>query len=95
MSKLFQTRDVLDAMQEALREDITHKIVVVFCKPIKGTYIKVRVTRKRRQRTMSGNRVREDNLVVTIGHLNYLEREYHKLCRKAKTKPRRFWFPKR
>lgn len=52
---------------------------------------RVRATRKFFGRDA---RFRMTDIVLTIGPPNYAEREYLRLCKKAKAKPRRFWFPK-
>lgn len=81
-------------MQNVLLQCILHvlhdkKIAVGFLGDLKNVKQRIRVTKKKTSTKKS------TDLVVTISRPNYLEREFLKLCRKAKTKPRRFWFPKR
>jgi hypothetical protein len=59
------------------------KTVVAFARDFKT---RVKITRQFKRST--------ENLVVTIGRLNYEERQFVKLCKKHGTKPRELWFPR-
>src|SRR5687767_7632087 len=59
------------------------RVAVVFCSGFK----------ERARATQRLNEKQGREVVVTIGPLNYEERQYVKLCRKHGTNPRRFWFP--
>lgn len=65
------------------------KVAVVFSPDLKN---RIRVSAKRFKRS---SRHAIQDIVVTIGRPNYLEREFLKLCRKEKTKPKRVWLPSR
>jgi hypothetical protein len=49
---------------------------------------------KRVKATLRQKSRRSTEILVTIGPLNYREREYVRQCRKAKCAPRRIWLPK-
>lgn len=59
-----------------LLDDPTKRVVIGFALPYR-----VRVTR-RKNRT---------GITVTVDKPNYEERQYIALCKKAKTRPRKFW----
>jgi hypothetical protein len=75
-----------------------HKIAVVFANPLGKVRQRVRVIQKTygksRPKPISAS-MKQAELIVSIGPPNYAEREFLKLCKKAKTKPRKLWFPKR
>lgn len=72
--------DFHDAMEMILRDD-SMRVVTLFCKPLSDVTQRIRVTRRTK-----------NELVVTYGKPNYAEREFLKLCKKAKTLPRRVMF---
>jgi hypothetical protein len=61
-----------------------HRVAVCFSADLKT---KVRVTAKKYCRKLPAG---HHDLVVTVGRLNYQEREFIKKCRKAKS----VWFPR-
>lgn len=83
-------RDVSDAVIGLLETGA--KTVTVFSPPISTPRFRVRATRQHAE----DRRSRSQTIVVSIGGLNYAEREYVKLCQRAGTKPRRLWlkYPK-
>lgn len=66
---------------EAVLRDPTIKTATVFCSPLVDVKNRIRVTRKGK-----------DQLIITYGRPNYREREFLKLCKKAKTQPRKIIF---
>lgn len=77
----FALRDFADGIEIILRNPEI-KTVTVFCSPLKIITKRVRITR------MFYNSI---ELRVTAGKPNFAEREYIKLCKKAKCNPRRLW----
>jgi len=72
---------------ELLMLDYTIRSVTVFCSPLSDVKQRIRVTRRSK-----------NELVVTYGKPNFEEREFLKMCKKAKTQPRKVWihfFPKK
>lgn len=67
---------------EYLSKDKGLHTVVAFCSPLSKVKSRIRVTRAK-----NGN-----GYHVDINRPNYLERKFLKLCKKAKTNPKRFWF---
>jgi hypothetical protein len=76
----FALIDFSDAIEMILRDD-TMRVVTLFCKPLSDVTQRVRITRRSK-----------NELVVTYGKPNYEEREFLKLCKKAKTNPKRVLF---
>jgi hypothetical protein len=72
-------KDFVDGIEAALRHPDV-KTATVFCEPLSDVKQRVRVTRRQK-----------GELVVTFGRPNYAEREFLKLCRRAKCNPRRLW----
>lgn len=73
---------------EALLRFPAVKTVTVFIPPKQTCNDRVRVTWAQKPRAKD----REKHFVVSFGHPNYAEREFLKLCRKAKCNPKRLWF---
>ena len=74
-------------MREMTNEKRKVRTVTVFCPPLSNVKQRIRVTRRAK-----------NELLVTYGKPNYSEREFLKLCKKAKTNPRKFrfeYFPKK
>lgn len=74
-------KDFTDAIETILRDDKL-KTVTLFCSPLNDVKLRVRVSRKNKS---------DNELLITYGKPNYSEREFLKLCKKAKTNPRRVW----
>lgn len=66
---------------ECILDDPEMRSVSVFCSPLDDVKQRIRMTRRGK-----------DSLIITMGKPNYREREFLKLCKKAKTKPRKVWF---
>jgi len=66
---------------ESILSDPEMRSVSVFCSPLADVKQRIRMTRRGK-----------DSLIITMGRPNYREREFLKLCKKAKTKPRKVWF---
>lgn len=81
----YSRRDVSDAILGLLETGA--KTVTVFCPPLSAPRLRVRATRQHAEDRRAGSQ----SLVVSVGALNYTEREYIKLCKRAGTKPRRLW----
>lgn len=79
MTNSIPFKDFTDALEVALRGDAL-KTVTLFCSPLSNSKTRVRVTKKC-----------ANELIITFGKPNFKEREYLKLCKKAKTNPRRTW----
>lgn len=74
---------------EMIMRDPNLYTCTVFCSPLSKVTQRVRITR-----VGKGSK----SLVINYGKPNYAEREFLKLCKKAKTNPRRFLlksFPKK
>lgn len=87
----YAMKDFHDAIEALLRgsaADKTLKSVTVFCSPLSNCTR--RVTAARRHRTY--NTYLSKQILITFGGLNFPQREFVKLCKKAKTRPRRLWF---
>lgn len=76
----FALKDFTFAIEALLRNDDA-KAVTIFASPLDNVKQRVRAMRKGK-----------DQIVITFGPVNYAEREFLALCKKAKTKPRRCWF---
>ena len=63
---------------EHIMDDPELRSVTVFCDPLLDVKQRIRMTRRGK-----------DSFIVTYGKPNYGEREFLKLCKKAKTKPRK------
>lgn len=74
-------KDITDGFHLILERPDLHT-VTVFCSPLGAVKERVRVTRARKRMGYH----------VEIGKPNYAERQFLKLCKKAKTNPRRFYF---
>jgi hypothetical protein len=74
-------KDFTDALEMILR-NAELKTVTLFCAPLSGTKQRVRISRRKRFK---------NELVICWGRPNYAEREFLKLCKKAKTNPKRYW----
>ena len=66
---------------ENIMDDSDIRSVTVFCNPLNNVKNRIRFTRRD-----------QESFIVTYGKPNYREREFLKLCKKAKTKPRKVWF---
>lgn len=66
---------------EIILRDEEMKSITVFVRPKNPETLRVRITRNNKH-----------ELCVTYGKPNYEEREFLRLCRKAKTTPRKLWF---
>jgi hypothetical protein len=75
----------------------TFKTVTLFLGNLSNVKQRVRITRHKQKiipansRAVHPNRFQEE-LHVTIGEPNYIEREFLAQCKRAKCRPRRFWF---
>lgn len=72
---------------ECILTDPTMRTVTVFCGNLADVKERIRMTRRGK-----------NELLVTMGKPNYQEREFLKLCKKAKTRPRKVlfrFFPKK
>ena len=85
MPQHYSRRDVSDAVLCLLESGA--KTATVFSPPLASPRLRVRATRQHPE----DKRSRSLSLVVSIGGLNYAEREYVKLCKRVGTKPRRLW----
>jgi hypothetical protein len=83
----YSMKDFHDGIEIMLRDD-TLRTVTVFCSPLSNVKQRIRISRQCYSRY---NDVRKGTLVVSYGNPNYAEREYLKLCKKAKCNPRRLW----
>lgn len=61
--------------------DDTKKSVIGFAKPLSNVKMRAKATRAKHH----------THVMVTIGKPNYAEREYLKLCKKAKTQPKKIF----
>ena len=66
---------------ECILADNTMRSVTVFCGDLGNVKKRIRMTRHG-----------ENKLVLTMGEPNWSERNFLKLCKKAKTKPRKVLF---
>ena len=87
---------MIEAFFHLLHEENT-KTVVGFFDPLDNPKQRIGLTRKSygagvRTRGRGLHLEPAGDIAVTIGRLNYAEREFVKLCKKAKTHPKRFWF---
>lgn len=78
-------RDISDAVIYLIESGA--RSVTVFSKPLSAPLGRVRATRIHKE----NKRCRSTSIVVSIGGLNYAERQYVKICKRARTKPRRLW----
>jgi len=83
----YSMRDFSGAIEVLLRDE-TLKSVTVFCSPLSDVKQRIRATRQFFYRY---NDIRRGTIILSYGKPNYAEREYLKLCKKAKCLPRRFW----
>lgn len=74
---MIKLEDILLAVSLVIKGN---KTAVVFCPPKVTTKERVRATRKT-----------DDQILITTGRLNYEERQFIRLCKKAKTNPKKFW----
>jgi hypothetical protein len=102
---LVKRQDVLDAVRESLRT--RYNQVVVFCSPLSKVQerVKVTVTREgvsnKKKKGKKAKKIRRkvraswipDEYRIIIGAPNYRERLWLKTCKKANTRPRRFFYP--
>jgi hypothetical protein len=77
-----------EAVAELFRDD-NLKSVIAFVPRRNDSKYRIKATRVKYKR---GNDAREKEIRISIGRLNYAEREFLKLCKKAKCHPRKFWF---
>lgn len=77
----YALKDFTLAIETILRDEKL-KTVTLFCAPLSKVKERIRVSRKAKT---------PNELVVTFGKPNYAEREFLKLCKKAKTNPRKLW----
>lgn len=77
--------DFTTGIETILRSD-AHS-VTVFCAPKNPKTERIRVTRK----TLERSGKQDNTLVITFGKPNYKEREFLRLCKKAKTHPKKTW----
>jgi len=70
---------------DALLRDATLKAVIGFASPLSDVRKRVRVTRRMYGKQWDGE------VVVRFARPNFEERKYLALCKRAKTKPLRFW----
>lgn len=80
----FTMKDFKDAIEVFMRfrdDEPDAYSVTLFCAPLENVGQRIRVTKKGK-----------DSCILTFGRPNYREREFLKLCKKAKAKPRRVWF---
>ncbi len=78
--------DFKNAIEIIIRDEKL-KSVTIFCNPLSDVRQRVRATRKVK-----------NEILITFGKPNYAEREFLKICKKAKAKPRKTWlkyFPKK
>jgi len=75
-------KDLQDGFQFIIVDPRIHT-VAVFCAPLSNVKKRVQITRNKRSK---------NTYVVDIGRPNYEQRQFLKLCKKARTKPRRFWY---
>jgi len=83
-----ELRFISDAVRILMDQPQIHT-VTVFCSPLSDVKERVRVTRIGK---------RNLDFRVKIGKPNYAEREFLKLCKEAKTAPKKFWlkpYPKK
>ena len=66
---------------ECILTDPEMRSVTVFCGDLSNVKERIRMTRRGK-----------NELIITMGKPNYGEREFLKLCKKAKAKPRRVLF---
>jgi len=66
-----------------------YRSVTVFCGNLKDIKRRIRLTRAVYKRG-SGD-ARYGAVIVSIGRPNYREREYIKVCKKAKKSPEKYW----
>lgn len=74
-------------MRQPTNEKKAVRSVTVFCSPLSAVKERIRITRHGK-----------NSLIITYGRPNYREREFLKLCKKAKTNPRKLrfeYFPKK
>lgn len=76
----YTRRDFISGL-ECILGDQTMRSVTVFCGNLGDVKQRILMTRRGK-----------NSLVITMGKPNYKEREFLKLCKKAKTKPRKVWF---
>lgn len=79
-------KDISLAVETLLR-DGEIKSVVVFVGNLSDVKFRVKATRK----VYKSGGTDKNTFILTLGKLNYGEREFIKLCKKANTKPRRVW----
>lgn len=71
----------------AILHDPKLKSVIAFASPLSDVRQRVKITRRKYKH----KKAPENDLIVTFDCPNYRERKYLQLCKKEKTKPRRFW----
>ena len=71
---------IRDAFAVLLKDENLHT-VTAFCSPLSNVKERVRITRAKKRMGFH----------LEIGKPNYAEREFLKLCKKAKRNPKRFW----
>lgn len=81
----YSLKDFSDCIETIMR-DPTMRVCTLFCAPLNNVKQRIRITRPKWSVGIS------NSLIVTYGKPNYEEREFLKLCKKAKTNPKRFWF---
>jgi len=80
-------KDIISAIEILQSADNIHT-VSYFCGNLNNIKMRIRLTRRK----YSFHRKPESNeFLITIGKPNSRERDYIKLCKKAKSKPKRYW----
>lgn len=82
----FSRQDFVTGLECILTDQEVYS-VTVFCGNLSDVKQRIRMTRRGK-----------DELIITMGRPNYAEREFLKLCKKAKTRPRKVmlkFYPKR
>lgn len=87
MMKVLRT-DIISAI-EILQANPTARSLTYFCGNLSDIKTRIRLTRPYYKRGRFD--IRCFTVVMSIGRPNFAEREFIKLCRKAKTKPCRWW----
>jgi hypothetical protein len=80
-------KEISIGLQLLFKDETIHS-VTVFCSPLSDVKKRVRITRRKTFK----------DILINIGKPNYAEREFLKLCKKAKTNPRKYklwFFPKK
>jgi len=85
----FAMKDFSDAIEALLRGSTADmRSVTVFCSPLSNCKQRVTATHQGKP----DRRNVRNTIVLSYGALNYPQREYLALCKKAKCNPRRLWF---